>query len=162
RSAMQSQAPPASASRASRSAFAGRSSKILSWGCGRRTSRGRLGRRRKKNRVLGSHFPVRGLPGFGLLIGEPRNLHVGVDLLERGDAAGHDGVDKHEMPAEAGFDGTLPRAGWHLRDGKRELRPEFLGQVLRSALAVVVLEHEAIRERWGELRGLRLTRQLLE
>src|SRR5262249_49194319 len=63
---------------------------------------------------------------------------------------------------EAGFDGPLPRARRHLRNGKREFRPELLGEILRPALAVVVLEHEAIRERRCEFSGLRLTCQLLK
>src|SRR5262245_22884154 len=64
------------------------------------------------------------------------------------------------MPTVARFDRSLPRTGGKLGDCKREFRPELLGQTLRPALTVVVLEHETIGERRGEPRGLGLTSQL--
>ena len=74
-------------------------------------------------------------------------LHVGLDLFERRHAAGDDGVDEHEVPAVAGLDRPLPGARRELRDRQRELRPELLRELLRRAVAVVVLEHERVGER---------------
>ena len=52
--------------------------------------------------------------------------------------------------------------GGKLRDGKREARPELLAEKFRSAVAVILLEHERIGERRRKLRVLGLPGELRE
>ena len=119
-----------------------------------------LSRRGQQHRVLRAHVLVRLLPRLRLLLGEPGSLHVGLDFLERGHAAGDQRVDEHEMPTEPGLDRSLPRPRRQLCDGKREIGTELLPQELRCAVAVVLLEHERIGEGRGEVRILGLPGEL--
>src|SRR5215471_10303106 len=66
------------------------------------------------------------------------------------------------MPAEAGLNRSLPRAGWNCLNGLSELGPEFLAEIVRSAIAVIFLEHERVSRRLGRLRVLGLASQLCE
>src|SRR5271166_1317456 len=50
------------------------------------------------------------------------------------------------MPAITGLAGPLPRAGLDFFEGHGELRAKFLGDGIRSAVTVVILEHEAVAE----------------
>src|SRR5262245_52652693 len=99
-------------------------------------------------------------PRQPLLLTGPRGPHIRLHLLEGRYAAGNHGVDIDEVPAEAGLDRSLPRTGGEPLDGLRELRPELLAEVVRRTVAVVVLEHEGIGERRGELRILGLSGEL--
>ena len=90
-------------------------------------------RRGQEHRVLRAHRLVRVLARPLLLLAEPRRLHVGLDLLERGHAPGNDGVDEDQVPAVAGLDRPLPRARRELLDRHRERRPELLRQLARRS-----------------------------
>ena len=121
-----------------------------------------VGRSWQEHGVLGAHVLVRLCPGQGLLLSQPGCLHVLLDLLECRHAPGNYGIDKDEVPAEAGFYRPLPGTGREFLDGLRELRPEFLAEELRRPVAIVVLEHEGVGEGFGELRILWLAGELLQ
>ena len=103
---------------------------------------------------------VRLLPGQRLLLAEPCGPDIGFDLLEGRDAAGDHGVHEHQVPAEAGLDRPLPGSRCEPGDGQRKLRPHFLAEKFRRAVAVVLLEHERVGERVRALRVDRLTGEL--
>src|SRR5206468_8152278 len=64
------------------------------------------------------------------------------------------------MPPKAGLDRALPRTYREFRNRQGELRAEFLAEKVRPAIAVILLEHERVGERSGELRILRLAGKL--
>jgi hypothetical protein len=64
------------------------------------------------------------------------------------------------VPAEAGLDRPLPGSWRESGDGQRELRPHFLAEKLRRAVAVILLEHERVGERARDFRVDRLAGEL--
>src|SRR5438128_7764099 len=131
-------------------------------GCCRRRRRGAwvlrwLG---QQQGIFGAHVLIRLLPGQRLLLTEPYRLLVRLDFLEVGHVTGNRALYKYQMPPKAGLDRPLPRTDREFRNRQGELRAEFLAEKVRPAIAVILLEHERIGERSGELRILRLAGKL--
>src|SRR5262249_58811762 len=61
------------------------------------------------------------------------------------------------MPAEAGLNRSLPRAGGYLLKSNRKLRPEFFRNRAGCAIAVVILKHEPVCDRRDLRRVFRLS-----
>src|SRR5664280_2035218 len=145
--------------RARRREHESRSQRSLAGGCRYLFLRRRIrslhgplfGRSGQQDRVFVTHLRISLLPGLFLLLGEPSGFHIRFHLLESRDSSGNDGVDKNQVPTIARFDRPLPRSGFELLEGHDELGTEFLGQRVGSAVAVIVLEHELVGERGGEL-----------
>src|SRR6202040_3790920 len=77
-------------------------------------------------------------------------------FFERWNAAENDRINEHQIPSIARFDRPLPRARLKPLDRNRKLRSELFDQLLGWAISVVILEHERIAKRSGDLRVLGL------